>query len=543
MTDPVTLEVVRNNLIDITREMKVVVMRSAPTTLWKESGDLSCGILESSCELVAQGPQDLPAHLATMPFSAKGALAGVEGDLEEGDVLFHNDPSAGNNHLPDCIMLMPVFQEGILWAFTAVRGHWADIGGIGPGSYTTLTTDAIQEGLRIPPVRIYRRGKLDEQLLNIILANVRSPELRREDFFAQFAGCARGAARFTDLCQKYGRDVIRECMSDILDHGERLTRAEIEKIPDGDYTFEDHYDGDGIDDVRLKVMVKVSVNGSDILVDLTGSSLQATGGMNAPFAVTCSAIHFAIKAITDPWNAPNSGSYRSIKVHAPLGTMFNPVLPAPVIGCNSEVGIILSDAVIGALAPVCPDRAAAGSCGSGAIVVVGGKRVDGSRFHFMEALGSAGGGRSDADGWDGYRVGVGNMGITSLEIIETEIPLRTICYELAQGWGGEGQFRGGIPARHAFELLADATVTITGERSLVPAFGLFGGRPGKAAEYILNPGRRDERRLFSKTPPMLLKAGAAISITSAGGGGFGPASERGETDRERDRVEGYVETT
>ena len=221
--------------------------------------------------------------------------------------------------------------------------------------------------------------------------------------------------------------------------------------------------------------------------------------------------------------------------------MFNPVLPAPVIGCNSEVGIILSDAVLGALAPVCEDRVAAGSCGSGAIVAVGGKRPkDGSQFYFLEALGSAGGARSDADGWDGYRVGVGNMGITSLEIIETEIPIRTVCYEFAQGWGGPGKFRGGIPGRHAFELLADATVTITGERSMIPAFGLSGGGPGKTAEYILNPGGLDERRLFSKTPPMRLKAGTIVSVTSAGGGGFGPASRRNESDRKRDLVEGYV---
>ena len=304
MIDSVTREVVRNSLVDITREMKAVVMRSAPTTIWKESGDLSCGILDFNCELVAQGPQDLPAHLATMPFSAKGVLDNVPGELQEGDVFFQNDPCAGNNHLPDCLMLMPVFVEGALLAFTAVRGHWADIGGIGPGSYTTLTTDSLQEGLRIPPIRIYRQGQLDEQLLKLILANVRGAELRREDFFAQFAGCNRGAARFSDLCQKYGSEVIRECMSDILDHGERLTRAEIEKIPDGNYTFEDQYDGDGIDDVRLKVVVKVQICGSDVLVDLTGSSSQATGGMNAPFAVTCSAVQYAIKAITDPWNAP-----------------------------------------------------------------------------------------------------------------------------------------------------------------------------------------------------------------------------------------------
>ncbi|MGE0853139.1 MAG: hydantoinase B/oxoprolinase family protein [Hyphomicrobiaceae bacterium] len=540
MVDPVTMEVVRSSLIDITREMTAVVMRSAPTTLWKESGDLSCGILNWKCELIAQGPNDLPAHLATMPFSARGALEAITEELHPGDVIFHNDPCAGNNHLPDCLMLMPVFDSGTLLAFTAVRGHWADIGGIGLGSYTTLTTDSIQEGLRVPPVRIFKRGVLDEEMLSIILANVRGSELRRSDFLAQYMGCARGGARIGDLCAKYGGTLIRECMTAILDHGERLTRAEIERIPDGRYEFEDGYDGDGVDDVRLRVKVAVTVKDSDVHVDLTGSSPQATGGMNAPFAVTNSAVQFAIKAITDPWNPPNGGSYRPITVTAPRGCMFNPVLPAPVIGCNSEVGIILSDTVLGALAKACPERVTAAGCGSGVIVVVGGKHADGGMFHFMEALGSAGGARSDADGWDAYRVGVGNMGITSLEIIESESPIRTVAYELATGWGGRGRHRGGIPGRHVFELLSKATVTITAERSVVPAFGLDGGGPGRVAEFVLNPGRPDEKRLFSKTPPMNLAAGTVVSITPAGGGGFGSPAERSDHDSRRDQREGYL---
>jgi N-methylhydantoinase B len=217
------------------------------------------------------------------------------------------------------------------------------------------------------------------------------------------------------------------------------------------------------------------------------------------------------------------------------------VLPAPVIGCNSEVGIILSDAVFGALAPACPDRITAGGCGSGVILIVGGTDPISKRhFHLMEALGAAGGARSDADGWDGYRVGIGNMGITSLEIIESENPVRTLAFELASGWGGAGRFRGGIAGRHVFELLSKATVTKTAEPALIPAFGLKGGKPGRTAEFLLNPGRDDERRLFSKTPPMVLDAGTIVSITPAGGGGFGPVEERDPAASRRDLAEGYV---
>jgi N-methylhydantoinase B len=251
-------------------------------------------------------------------------------------------------------------------------------------------------------------------------------------------------------------------------------------------------------------------------------------------------VQFAVKAVTDPQNPTNSGCYRSVKVMAPLGTIFNPRLPAPVVGCNSEVGIILADAVFGALSKACPDRVAAGSSGSGAIVFVGGTRPDGTSFSFMEALGSAGGARSDADGWDGYRVGTGNMGVTSFEILETECPIRTLAYGLADGWSGAGRHRGGLPARHVFELLGPATLTITAERSLVGPFGLFGGEPGHPAEYILNPGTPQERLLFSKTEPMRLPAGTVVSITPAGGGGFGPPAERDPVNHLRDLKEGHI---
>jgi N-methylhydantoinase B len=251
-------------------------------------------------------------------------------------------------------------------------------------------------------------------------------------------------------------------------------------------------------------------------------------------------VQFAIKAITDSRNPTNGGCYRPVRVVAPLGTIFNPRLPAPVVGCNSEVGIILADAVLGALAKACPDRVAAGSSGTGAIVVVGGTRADGTLFSFMEALGSAGGARSDADGWDGYRVGTGNMGVTSLEILETECPIRTLDFGLSSGWGGTGRHRGGLPAHHVFELLAKATVTITAERCLVGPFGLFGGESGRPAEYTLNPGTPQEKRLFSKTEPMLLPAGTIVSVAPAGGGGFGPSAERRSADRTRDLKESYA---
>lgn len=239
--DPITFEVVRNALLNAAAEMKVVVMRSSYSTIWRESGDLSCALLSRDAEMIAQGPGDLPAHLATMPFSLRGALDKISIDsLEPGDVLFHNDPQWGNNHLPDCVMAKPIFVDGEIIGFSGVRRHWTDIGGMGAGSYTAVTTDPIQEGLRIPPVKLYRRGEMDQSYVDFILANVRVPRDRLGDIRAQYAGCVTGERKLLALAAKYGRQTIVDCMHDILDHGEQLTRAELEQIPDGTYHYTDY---------------------------------------------------------------------------------------------------------------------------------------------------------------------------------------------------------------------------------------------------------------------------------------------------------------
>ena len=224
--DPITFEVIRNALLTAVAEMKVVVMRASYSPIWREGGDLSCGLLNVGAELIAQGPADLPCHLATMPFSMRGALAKIPlKRLNPGDVLFHNAPEWGNNHLPDFLMAKPIFFKDEIIGFTAVRGHWADIGGIGPGSYSAVTTEYLHEGLRVPPVKIYKDGEIDEELVDLILANTRGRSQRLGDLRAQYAGCIVGERKVTALLEKYGRDTVLSCMEEILDHSERLTRA------------------------------------------------------------------------------------------------------------------------------------------------------------------------------------------------------------------------------------------------------------------------------------------------------------------------------
>jgi len=546
--DPITYEVIRNGLLAGAAEMKVCVMRSSYSTLWREAGDLSCAIMTPGGELIAQGPADIPVHLAALPFCLEGMLRKLDpATYEEGDILFQNDPLWGNNHLPDCVTAKPIFMDGRIIAYAVVRGHWTDIGGIGPGSYSSVTTDHLQEGLTIPPMKIYKRGQLDRELADFILANVRSPRERLGDLKAQYAGCIAGERTVLALVRKYGAGTVEAAFARILDHSEALTRREIEKIPDGTYRFTAWSDGDGVDDRPITIQVALTVKGSEIVVDFAGSSQQARGGMNAPMAVTTSATLYAIKCATDPWNPPNSGSYRPVKVIAPKGSVANPNLPCPVILGNHETASIMAAAIFGALDlanPDAPQRTIAGGTDSATMFIVGG--VDprpwraGRTFVCLDIQGTCWGARHDKDGINGMRCGVGNSGYNPIEVVEAEYPVMVEFAAFVPDAGGPGKFRGGVPMRKAFRTLADCILTIVGERSRFPANGLRGGRPGAPAQFVMHPGTPEEAHLFSKTPPIPIKAGTLVWMQTAGGGGFGDPLDR-DPARVRDDVrDGYV---
>ena len=543
--DPITFEVIRNALLTTAAEMKVVVMRSSYSTIWRESGDLSCAILSRDGEMIAQGPGDLPAHLATMPFSLQGALQKHPLDtLEPGDVLFHNDPQWGNNHLPDCMMAKPVFVDADIIGFAVVRGHWTDIGGMGAGSYTAVTTDPIQEGLRIPPIKLYRAGELDQSYVDFILANVRVPRDRLGDIRAEFAGCVTGERKLLALSAKYGARTVTDCMHAILDHGEHLTRAELEQIPDGTYHYTDYSDGDGVTDEPIKIQVAVTIAGSDVTVDFTGSHPQTIGGMNAPLAVTYSSVQFAVKAAADPWNAANSGCYRPVRVIAPLGTVVNPVLPASVVAGNHETAMIIVAAIFGALAQAAPDRVVAAGADSSVVTVIAGidprPERHGRKYVYIEIQGSSWGATQGGDGVSAMRAGVGNTGNQPIEVVEAEYPVTVLEYSIVPDRAGAGTFRGGFPARRVVRLDGEAQVTLIAERGRIEPFGLHGGKPGALGQYLQNPGTPQEERLFSKTAPMPRQQGEVLSICAAGGGGFGSPSERDPARIQQDLEAGLV---
>jgi N-methylhydantoinase B len=545
--DPITTAVIGAGMTNAVAEMKSVVCLTAYSNLWREAGDLSCGLLSATGDLVIQGTGDIPIHLASMPMTLEGCLKRIPAaTLKPGDVLLQNDPYQGNNHLPDFMMSKPIFFEGRIIGYAAVRGHFVDIGGGGPGSYSTTMPDIYAEGLRIPPVLIYKEGVINQDIIDILQVNTRNSRERLGDLRSEYAGCVTAMRRVIALCEKYGAEAIETTMRQIVDAGERLTRQAIRQIPDGVYRFEDYCDGDGISEEPIKISVKATVAGDDIEVDYTGSSAQVRGGMNAALATTISASCYAVKCLTDPENPPNSGSYRPIKVIAPLGTALNPMEPAAVVAGNHETAARIADAVIGALAPVLPNRVCAAGSGSSGVLSIGTRITSDGSIHEMlmvETHGAGQGGNIDGDGANTRRTGVGNTGNTPSEVLESSYPIQILRYEISQDGGGAGRTRGGTGIVRELRLDHDATVTITAERAKFGPYGLFGGAAAPTAKYWMKLPDDTLRVLPSKTAPMFLPKGTVIGMQAAGGGGYGPPGERPLEAIQSDLDDGYISAT
>jgi N-methylhydantoinase B len=545
--DPITFAVLRSGLVNAVAEMKAVVVRTAYSNLWKEAGDLSCGLLTSRSELAVQGHGDIPIHLASMPMSLGACLVRIPpAELKPGDVLYQNDPYQGNNHLPDFIMAKPVFFDGRIVAYTAVRGHYVDVGGGGPGSYSATMPDIYAEGLRIPPVRIFKEGVLNQDIVDVLLHNTRNSRERFGDLRSQFAGCVAAERRVLSFCQKYGAGTFETAMEEMVDAAEQLTRAAIAKIPDGTYTFEDYCDNDAITEDPIRIVACVTVRGEEIAIDFTGSSPQVRGGMNAPLAVTVSAACYAIKCITDPENLPNSGSYRPIKVNAPYGTVVNPMPPAPVIAGNHETASRIVDVIIGALASAVPDRVCAAGSGSSGVLSLGVRLRDDGRERellMVETHGAGQGANRYGDGVNARRVNVGNTGNTPNEVLEISFPLHIMRYAISEDGGGAGRTRGGTGILRELRLDHDATVTLTADRAKFAPYGLFGGLPAPKAEFWADLPDGTRKVLNSKTAPIHFPKGTIIHFRAAGGGGYGPPAERDFAAIQADLDDGYISPT
>lgn len=533
--DPITLEVLRHALAAVAEEMNANLIRSAYSPNIKERRDCSCAVFDKSGRMVAQA-ESIPVHLGAMPFSVAAAISKTDA-FHPGDVIVSNDPYYGGAHLPDITFIAPVFVEGELFSFVASRAHHADVGGKEPGSVAGDTTEIYQEGLRIPPIRLWKEGHLDQELVDLILLNVRTPAERLGDLRAQHAACETGIARVQALAGRFGAGLLASGMEAVMDYSERRMRAQIEKLPDGTAIYEDHLDGDGITDRQIPIMASVTISGEKIRVDFTGSSPAVAGPVNAVYAVTASATYFALRALTDPDIPPNAGCYRPIDIIAPQGSVVNADPPAPVVGGNLETSQRIVDVILGAFSRLCPGRVIAACQGTMNNLTIGGiSPRNGEPYTLYETIGGGFGARPNRDGVDGVHSHMTNTLNTPVEALESAYPLRVERYELIRGSGGNGRYRGGLGIRRDITIIDHtARASLLTDRRRSRPYGLSGGGPGKAGENVLISD--GEERLLPEKGTVTLHAGETLSIRTPGGGGYGAVEERDEQAIKCDRRE------
>ncbi len=524
--DPVTLEVIRNALTAAAEEMSLVVMRAARSPLLREAGDLSSALTDADGELIAQG-RDIPMHMGVMSFTVKEFLKRVpKGRLAPGDVWFLNLPEVGGNHLPDVKAIRPVFAEGAIRAFAVSLAHWADIGGAVPGSYVADATDAWQEGLRIPPFRLFTAEGPDREKLDVVLANVRGADEREGDILAQMAATRAAEERLHQLFAEHGLETVEVAVAAIHDRAEAQMRAALEALPDGVYEGEDWLDDDAASGAPVPVRVRLTIEGTRAVFDFSETGDAARGPVNTTPFIAAASVFYVVKALVGPDIQPSGGCYRPLQVITRPGSLLDPGPERPVVGGNHETSQRIADAVFRALEPAVPERLSAGGPTTSGLMLFGGRRADGVWTTLYETHGGGEGARADRDGMPVIRVHMSNVMNTPAEVIEAEYPIRVECQKLRTGSGGGGRHRGGEGLHRAYRVLCDdMSVTSMFERRVVPPYGLQGGEPGAPFRVTVKPASGEAFDLSGKANIRLGKNDVVI-VESCGGGGYGPPDDR-----------------
>jgi N-methylhydantoinase B len=503
--------------------MALTIVRTAYSTNLKNSMDFSTGLCDPAGQLVAQG-LCLPLHLGSLPDGMAAVLNRYGDRIEEGDVFILNDPYEGGTHLPDIYMYRPIFVEGTLIGFAAAIAHHTDIGGRVAGGNACDSTEIYQEGLRIPPVKLYEAHRPVQALFDVIERNVRVPRNALGDLRAQLAACHIAQREIEALADRMGLRELQEGFGQLMDYAETLTRSEIERFPDGVYTFTDTIDDDGIDPGPIPITVTLTVEGDELTADFEGSAPQVRGAINSAIPFTKSAVYACLRCLMSPAVPTNSGFFRPIHVRAPVGSVVNPVLPAPV-AARGLTGFRLANVIMGALNEMVPGRIPACEVGGDTGISIGGYREDRSAFVFLEFLFGSWGGRPDQDGVDGCASIVVNFSNNPAEVVESEYPLEILQYGLVPDTGGPGQFRGGQAVVREYRFTErECTLQIRSDRHRSRPYGLAGGRSGAGSRNVLNPGRC-EKVLPAKTL-LTLSRGDVLCHTLAGAGGYGPPFRR-----------------
>ena len=539
--DPVTLAVIQNGLQQVCNEMDLAFVRAAFSPVISEALDRSDGIYHRDTgELIAQGDLGLPVFVGTMQFSTQAVIERAK-MVKPGDVFIVNDPYLGGTHLMDVKFVKPFFYRGRHFAWLANTGHWPDMGGAVPGGFSANATEVEQEGLRLPPVKLYKEGVLDEEILSIIMSNIRIADQRIGDIKAQAAALSIGEKRLTALIDRYGEGVVEGAIVELKSRAAQQMRAKIATIPDGIYEGESTVDSDGVDDHPLRIALTLRKEGTELYFDLSGSSPPCRGPMNSVIATTKSSIYLAVKHVF-PEVPINAGTFAPLHISDPEGTFLYARYPRPVSGCAAEVSQRIAEAVFAALVKAIPDRLFAAPAGTSGNFALGGWDPKKGRNYVMYLI--SGGGYGGSAGLDGISNGCSTIGIsktTPLEVIEQLYPVLFEEYALAEGSAGAGRQRGGFGVRYTVTLRRGAArASFVMDHGRFGPLGAVGGADGGVNRVLVRTGGEDYvPPHLSKDQDIPVLPGDRITVSTPGGGGFGPPFERLPESVTRDVGRGY----
>lgn len=522
--DPITFAVIKNGLDSIVDEMAYDVMRTARSEIVKDVMDFSAAICDMSGNMIAQA-KTVALHLGAVPEAMGVVLEHYGDDLFPGDAVILNDPYQGGMHLPDIFMFMPIFHGADMRGFTVVICHHTDVGGRVAGSNASDSTEIFQEGLRIPALKLFERGEINDTLVKLIDLNVRLPDRVIGDLKAQFAACRTGAREMGKLFDRYGAETAQAYFTELLDYAERMTREEIRQWPDGTYKFTDYIDDDGFTDTPLPIAIAITVHGDSVTVDYEGTAPQVPAALNSTKSYTNSCTYLSVRCVLKGDIPNNAGVFRAIEVRAPDASIVNPKLPA-ACAARALTGYRIVDAMFGALAQIVPDRVPAAGEGGNTVVCLGGYRDDGSPFIIVDMICGAWGGRPDKDGIEAITNPSQNLSNTPVETMESQHPVRVEEYALVPDSCGAGEYRGGLGIARSYRLLADeAGLQLRADRMKIQPYGLAGG--GKAGPAVNEIKTRDGDRV--SLPSKInrkMEQGDLVRHVQPGGGGFGDPLKR-----------------
>jgi N-methylhydantoinase B len=521
------MEIFKSLYASAAEEMGVTLRRTAFSPNIKERRDYSCAVFDAGAQLVAQGDH-MPVHLGSMPMSVRAAVQAVK--MEPGDIVILNDPYEGGTHLPDITLVSPVFAEGgrsrALRFYVANRAHHSDVGGMTPGSMP-LSTEIFQEGIRIPPIKLYSGGVRSEAVFRLLLANVRTPREREGDLTAQIAANRTGEKRLLHILSRYGSREAVAYAGHLQDYAETMVRALLSRIPRGTYTAEDHLDDDGINPRPVKLCARITVGDRSLEVDFAGTDPQVSGSINAVRAITESAVYYVVRALIPESIPASSGVLRPIRITTPERSVVDARFPAAVAAGNVETSQRIVDVLLKAFGKAVPDLIPAASSGTMNNLTLGGINPrDGQVFSYYETVGGGMGACASRDGNSGIHTHMTNSLNTPVEALEYAFPFRVRRYSLRPHTGGLGRWRGGNGIIREIELLTHADATILSDRRRSRPYGLMGGEPGKPGRTIL-AAPHGITRLSSKCR-FQVRPGERIIVETPGGGGWGSRRERGK---------------